>query len=116
VSTEHALDYMCQQGTPITDDFGGPSGKGHASMKKTWIGVFVGIYDFLSVIWMMCLQLATFYKLLVSLLQIYQICSNNVIRHQIFSIFVQASLMYISTLQHHSPGGGPGDCDLQLHC
>ena len=21
-----------------------------------------------------------------------------------------------STLQHHSPGGGPGDCDLQLHC
>ena len=43
----------------------------HASMKKTWIGVFVGIYDFLSVIWMMCLQLSTFYKLLVSLHQIY---------------------------------------------
>jgi hypothetical protein len=21
-----------------------------------------------------------------------------------------------STLQHHSPGGGPGNCDLQLHC
>ncbi len=21
-----------------------------------------------------------------------------------------------STLQHHSPGGGPGDCDLQIHC
>jgi hypothetical protein len=21
-----------------------------------------------------------------------------------------------STLKHDSPGGGPGDCDLQLHC
>ena len=55
------LEYLTDKKNPMA----------HASMKKTWIGVFVGIYDFLSVIWMMCLQLSTFYKLLVSLHQIY---------------------------------------------